>query len=435
MATAWVGCGPRRIELLADSHVPRSIDLAGPQLEGPTGSLPIVRISEEARATEEEVAGMIGVVACEKGAFAQAINKRNSRAVGLSDSESFAVCYPDGSIAALVLRDKLSPEGAAAWKEFEGIHDAIAVPWALGCEAEANTDPQRVLASLKTPEGAAGLRIVGGFHVSSIGARSGNTDNKLMVTYTNREGKEIVFGTGGCPVDRHRYSSTEVEHIYDRHPAVAALLGELRELYAEHTLPFMRAKGFPAEVIDGLDPLSGTELASIVCNEHMKRMGIHHDPLAPLPAGIAGPTGWELREEIWRRQHKGGRLFLADGLFCLEYRPRDLVLLDGRFAHGVSSLRELGGQESVRYRPELRRFSTVLFSRWKSEKVKCEKTIRKAGLFATWDKKWWDSVPWKEGKWPAEQEGGGGPLGRGHRTRVQAVRYTDSATEGRQGGS
>ena len=80
-------------------------------------------------------------------------------------------------------------------------------------------------------------------------------------------------------------------------------------------------------------------------NEGSKLCGIHHDPPTPLPALIAGNTTWVyvMSAHAWRQTCGGGRLFLADGLFDLSYGPRDVIILDGRFAHGVTTLRQLPG--------------------------------------------------------------------------------------------
>ena len=63
----------------------------------------------------------------------------------------------------------------------------------------------------------------------------------------------------------------------------------------------------------------------------------------------------------------GGRLFLADGLVDISYGPTDVVLLDGNIPHGITNLRDLPGQGTTT-RPELRRFSVILFSEFKREK-------------------------------------------------------------------
>ena len=168
------------------------------------------------------------------------------------------------------------------------------------------------------------------------------------------------------------------------------------------------------------------DITTLRVNEGSSRCGIHHDPPAPLPALVAGPTSWMLapgpcvshsdwlpsgasrvekhQEPVlsstshlqWRPKHKGGRLYIFDGLWDLSYGPRDVVLLDGRFTHGVSGLRDLPGTNQDSTRAELQRFSLILFSTWQREKMKREKTMRRTGHLAQWQDAWWPSVIWAD---------------------------------------
>lgn len=176
------------------------------------------------------------------------------------------------------------------------------------------------------------------------------------------------------------------------------------------------------------------EVTTLLTNEGSSRCGIHHDPPAPLPALIAGPTCWRLTGDCvtassttslplsadgisvsppssphrcpppsiihschdlqWVRKQRGGRLFLFDGLFDLSYGPRDVLMLDGRFAHGVTCLRDLPGANAKGSRAELQRLSLIMFSTWKRDKMKGEKRLR-SGFYATWQDEWRLAVPWK----------------------------------------
>ena len=176
-----------------------------------------------------------------------------------------------------------------------------------------------------------------------------------------------------------------------------------------------------------MDVRAHLQVTTLRVNEGSSRCGVHHDPPAPLPALIAGSTVWYASDDIhacrtstlpppipacalspppspdahscapvlhgrceWKRKQKGGRCFLLDGLFDLEYGPCDVLLLDGRFAHGVTTLRELPRSHGAR--AELERFSLILFSRWQREKMKSEKRLRN-GHMATWDDAWLSSIP------------------------------------------
>ena len=65
---------------------------------------------------------------------------------------------------------------------------------------------------------------------------------------------------------------------------------------------------------------------------------------------------------------------------------RDVVLLDGSFLHGVSRLQDLGGTKHMESRPQLSRFSMIVFNRWKRAKR----------ISRAWSgESWRDAVPWK----------------------------------------
>ena len=175
-----------------------------------------------------------------------------------------------------------------------------------------------------------------------------------------------------------------------------------------------------------MDVRAHLQVTTLLVNEGSSRCGIHHDPPAPLPALIGGSTAWRMCEGdappvvlsrdafpecalsppnsplashapmlagvggTWERAQKGGRLFSLDGLFDLEYGPCDVLLMDGRFAHGVTTLRDLPRTPGPR--PELERYSLILFSRWQREKMKGEKRLRE-GYLSTWDDAWLSSLP------------------------------------------
>jgi len=93
-------------------------------------------------------------------------------------------------------------------------------------------------------------------------------------------------------------------------------------------------------------------------------MAIHKDPTTPTPALAAGPSNYvfdEVKEE-WTLSHNGGRLYIAEGLFWIDYCPTDVALFDGNVPHGVSRLRPRGVDKSQSVVYE--RFSIILFSKF-----------------------------------------------------------------------
>ena len=213
------------------------------------GELPEIFIPESARATLDEIDAGLSIVVPEQQAAATALNRRGSRACGLQPDESFCLRMHDGSIAALVLRNYIPHELAAAWPDVAEHHRRHATMWGLGCEAEPPTNIERTTAALKTASGSAGYRIQDGMRVHSFGPRNGEVTNKLTITYTNADGRLVEnFGIGGCPIERHHHPAASLDKLCARSARAEALLACLRDGYKTHARRFMTQKGFPPEV-------------------------------------------------------------------------------------------------------------------------------------------------------------------------------------------
>ena len=132
------------------------------------------------------------------------------------------------------------------------------------------------------------------------------------------------------------------------------------------------------------------KLSTMKLNEGSSQAGPHHDMPCPLPALIVGQGTHKLVHGKWQCCGKGGRLFIADGLFDISYGPEDIVLLDGNILHGITGLRDLPGQGQSS-RGELERFSAILFSSFKREKMKGH-----GKYTGMWQESHIDAVLWKE---------------------------------------
>ena len=228
-------------------YAQRVVDSCGPPpcARGADGLLEIT-ITEEARATLDELQDSISVVMPEAGAFATVLNRRGPRACRVPPDESFRVRMHDGAIVAELHRNEIPEELATGWSDVEMHHKEHADMWGLGCEAEPTTNLERTAAAFKNAKGAAAYRIQQGMTVHSFGPRGGHVGNKLNVTYTNREGRTVKnFGIGGCPIERHKYSSDIFERVA---PRGAQLLRSLVCSYEQRVVSFMESKGFPTQV-------------------------------------------------------------------------------------------------------------------------------------------------------------------------------------------
>ena len=96
-----------------------------------------------------------------------------------------------------------------------------------------------------------------------------------------------------------------------------------------------------------------------------KVVGNHRDPPTPTFAAVGGHSNYALKDRKFIQKQRGGNLFLVDGMFRLDYGPRDLILFDGNVAHGVTNMRHLPNGQG-----KLNRFSSITFSTWKIEHLK-----------------------------------------------------------------
>jgi hypothetical protein len=95
----------------------------------------------------------------------------------------------------------------------------------------------------------------------------------------------------------------------------------------------------------------------------------------------------------------GGKLYIADRLWDASYGPCDAVLMDGNCLHGITTLCDLPTKGPQPSRPELQRFSLILFSDlFRRENVRSSQ----------WQEGWRPRIPWKPGcapKPPSRQRG------------------------------
>ena len=131
-----------------DERVRNSVDRSG--------TMPSVTIADEARMPHGIKKDILHTVMPERGAFAQALNRRSARAAGIGTHESYMVKYTCGRVAAIVLRHPEPP--AACVSEDEGmksineLHDAVSIGWMLGCEADQPVNPHMVMPLELEPE-------------------------------------------------------------------------------------------------------------------------------------------------------------------------------------------------------------------------------------------------------------------------------------------
>ena len=238
---AHVQAYAQRISAMRDTI---AIEKASSELDDSGGttttSAPVynLKLSAACRMTHAEVTAVAGktFIHCGSGEVAQVLSRRSSSYLKLPLGASFNVITHDDALAATVLRNVLSEEDAELWSTMRQYHKTVSIGWGQGCEAsddrpnmrgpthahtlalhtanacgcpadkaalrcaahlprvrvaqaDGPTNPQRVVAMMRTDTGAASQRIVKDFTVNDIQPRNGSFDNKLVVQYQNREGK------------------------------------------------------------------------------------------------------------------------------------------------------------------------------------------------------------------------------------------------------
>ena len=113
------------------------------------GALPCITLSGACRATATEKIGIVKAVVPERGFVKQVLTKRCPTSIGIKPDQSFIVRYENGVCAAVVMRNVVSNEIAAACHTRAlQIHRATSLGWTWGCEADPHVACQRMKVSM-----------------------------------------------------------------------------------------------------------------------------------------------------------------------------------------------------------------------------------------------------------------------------------------------
>jgi len=127
---------------------------------------------------------------------------------------------------------------------------------------------------------------------------------------------------------------------------------------------YLQSRGWAnKDILLSLESIAASLLTTTLKVSNYKQIGIHRDLPTPLFAAVCGHTNYIEKYGDFVRTSNGGDLFLADGMMRLDYSPRDLILFDGNFAHGISNIINpsiIGRKIEI--------FSIIAFSRWGKEK-------------------------------------------------------------------
>ena len=134
--------------------------------------------------------------------------------------------------------------------------------------------------------------------------------------------------------------------------------------FRDNITQYMESRGLPQHYIEKCEEQlqSTIELSTLVVSRNLP-IGIHRDPHTPVFAAVFGHTTYQYTKGLWKNNNKGGSLFFVDGLLDLSYSPRDIVLMDGNIAHGVTAVGR--NRECV----SVERFSGIMFSTFERRRV------------------------------------------------------------------
>ena len=132
----------------------------------------------------------------------------------------------------------------------------------------------------------------------------------------------------------------------------------------------------------------------------------HHSTHSHIPKWLLGVVSQNSGTPPTLFPSPGGRLYAADGLWEAGYGPLDAVLMDGNCTHGVSTLCDLPmvgplqpkQSHPAPARPELKRFSLILFSTFLRK-------LEGIGRSARWQEAWRAYIPWRPGCNPHSAKG------------------------------
>ena len=188
-----------------------------------------VTISIKASMTEEEQLACTKALFSEKGTVAQCLNRRNRRGARVPADGALAIRSAGGRLRALHLAEALTDEDTLGFQGYRKAHDNISNGWSFGCEerhpstpvalpptfslpspaveqADRTANPRRILHTMRTERGAAALGIGEGFTVEDVFPRSGDTNNGMLMQYTNDKLKrpKVHDACLACPTALYR---------------------------------------------------------------------------------------------------------------------------------------------------------------------------------------------------------------------------------------
>eukprot|EP00985_Skeletonema_marinoi_P026660 scaffold20865_cov150-Skeletonema_marinoi.AAC.3 len=320
----------------------------GLQLIREEGKRPVVIISSKLMMDKDIGKEITKICPSEKG-----LNLRNrcSSALMLNDDESFEICWDDGTLIAVVLRNVFSDEEAALSLLFEEEHKKHSVGWNRGCEADLVPRENQMRYQVNNTKAMKSTGINPNAIINSVkhGGKGETTGTRMYYQHPNGHNTSVPFS---MYIDRKKWlpsgekkdvRSACIDHYLESNIEAKLYYSKMKTIYLKVCAQFM--KSTVEEISDNI--MKTIRLNTNIIDDKESTMGIHHDMPTPTPAMVTGPSNYILDNGEWRLKHRGGRLFLAEGLFSIQYGPRDIVAFDGNVPHGLTRMKPLDEDDTL----------------------------------------------------------------------------------------
>jgi len=295
------------------------------------------------------------------------LDNRCGKGIGLHPEESFEVRWDDGTLIAVMLRNVFSKEDAKTSLLFEEEHRTHSKGWNRGCEADLVPRVNKIMYQLNNerPMKSTGINPIATILSVKPGGKGNTTCTRAFYQHLDGNKTSVPFSSF---IDRMKWVPSGekkdsrcrcYDEFLERVEGGRDYFSKMKTTYLELCTYFMGG-----DVINEIsdDIVKTIRLNTNIIDDKESTMGIHHDIPTPTPAMATGSTNYRFEDGEWTLKQNGGRLFIAEGLFWLDYRPTDCVAFDGNIPHGVSRLRPIHPNN---LQPEYRRFSIIMFSVYK----------------------------------------------------------------------
>jgi hypothetical protein len=293
----------------------------------------------------------------------------NSKTLGIGN-KSFEIRrdHIEGPIVAVVLRDVLTLAESKQLLTIKKCHCNHSSWWSKGCKADPRPTSERIVTQLSCPRKMklSGFASSNVKKILQVGPLRQDGSGRNIFRYESNK-RQIITRTLSTSLFRHKWKKdglNSLASVASRLDSSSSVVDKVADLYCVWSNKYLSSKGFTKEYVEFIKSSTRQSLMlSTLIIADKNPIAVHRDRPTPMPACAFGHSTYEFNEDnnAWEKRWKGGELYLMNGLFRLDYGPRDVVMWDGNLSHGITTvLRDQGSDEPSR-------FSVLLFSNIRRE--------------------------------------------------------------------